>query len=444
MLRWYIGFQCAGKNPETLINQIEGLIRRHDLGRYVPVLRCEKRGKKSGFYLFLGIESEKKDLIPEAVRVHLLWYPGLSHQVGTFTLDEIRSMVGAEHDVHTYTRQIPYLRSYPVTGQNPFDDVDNSNPLSHGYSNESTRRYDYLLYWLSATGSASWQVFQNAWQLLRGPSNEGSQRVLRHFRLLGHLETSPDRQRWSTTPTVLTTISQGKAAGQVVICGQRVLGLVRALQECGTLEQQPQAQRDGPTTIRLQAADPEQILNVLQQKGYAARYQPTVAERLAQQLPTLEAWKNTLEALPGIRPYTFTIRQFDGVSWREVEFEDKSGFYELGPQEGSRNTATKSEYKLFYDAATNRWLRADWYGLRFLTRYSAGQACPVYYNTALAELAVPTEWHWPEIYERALVLSSGRLPRHQDDWLIYESISTTLLDELCDKMRLNVEELDNA
>lgn len=106
----------------------------------------------------------------------------------------------------------------------------------------------------------------------------------------------------------------------------------------------------------------------------------------------------------------------------------------------SNKTALRPEYTLYYDEDTQRWLRADWYGLRFLARYEAGQSCPVQYGSTTSQFAVPLEWRWPELYERALVLASGRLPRRQSGWLIYDGVGRELVDALRGKLRLDVEE----
>lgn len=167
---------------------------------------------------------------------------------------------------------------------------------------------------------------------------------------------------------------------------------------------------------------------------------------LARLLPPLEGWKESLEPLQGIRPHNYLVKRFDGVAFSEVIFSGRTGLYELWPPDGraARGADLRPEYTLYYDEVRQQWLRADWYGLRFLARYEAGQSCPLRYRSTTNQLAVPSKWRWPEVYERALVLASGRLPSYRDGWLVYESIGAELAEELWAKLRLSDEESDYA
>jgi hypothetical protein len=206
----------------------------------------------------------------------------------------------------------------------------------------------------------------------------------------------------------------------------------------------PQTHGGGPSTIFLHATSLEELASTLQQIGQPVYHVADAGVGLARRLPALDGWKILLDKLQGIRPHAFTVKRFDGTDFTEIDFTGASGFYELWPLEGNGRTAAKPEYTLFYDAAKDHWLRADWYGLRFLARYDAGHHCPVQYDPETSRLAVPYDWRWPEIYERALVLASGQLPTHHKGWLIYDSISAELIDELRDKLRLSYEESNDA
>lgn len=68
----------------------------------------------------------------------------------------------------------------------------------------------------------------------------------------------------------------------------------------------------------------------------------------------------------------------------------------------------------------------------------------VQYNSTLGQLAVPLDWRWPEIYERALVLGSGRLPTYRAGWLVYEAINLEMLEEFSRKLNLDIQEISHV
>ncbi|NJK82062.1 MAG: hypothetical protein HC914_20285 [Chloroflexaceae bacterium] len=423
-------------------------VQQNDLGHLVPVVRVEKRAGRGGYYLFLAIESSVIGEVPEEVQSSLLRFHLLGHALDQpFTFDEIRQMVGAEHAVHDYVRLIPYVRPLAAPASDPFEETGVEELEKVVASNDiamQTQQYDHLLGWLSSTGQGSWQVFQNTWQVLGG--KDRPQQVLRRLRLLGHMETSADRKRWTMAPSVIFPITSGDRAGQWVLCGRRDMRLIQSFRQHTGVEVRPQAYGDGPATVYLHMKNPEHLTTIIETIGRPVYQVKQAGLTLAQVLPSLDGWKQSLESLQGIRPYAYTLKCFNGNGFAEVNFSGGSGLYELWPLEG-RSTgrgALHPEYILYYDEAGDRWLRADWYGLRFLARYDADQSCPVQFSTALSQLAVHIDWRWPEIYERALVLASGRLPSRQKGWLIYDNVGIELFEELRDKLRLSDEEVTNA
>lgn len=448
MPRWYKGFQCGGVRPQVLVDQLALQVQRHDLGHLIPVVRVEKRAGRGGYYLFLAIESSAIGDMPEVVQSSLLQFRLLGHPLDQpFTFDEIRQMVGAEHSVHDYVRLIPYVRPHIPPLSDPFEETGAEAVEKVVASDEvatRTQRHDRLLNWLSAAGQGSWPLFQNTWQGLGG--TESPQQVLRCLRLLGHTETSADRKRWTAAPSVVFPITSGDRAGQWVFCGRRDTRLTQSFRQHVGIEITPQEHGDGPGTVYLQVKNPEHLATILQTIDRPVYQVEQTGLKLAQALPSLDGWKQSLEQLQGIRPHAYTLKCFNGNGFVEVSFSSKSGLYELWPLEGRSigRAAVRPEYILYYDEAGDRWLRADFYGLRFLARYDTGQSCPVQYRAALNQIAVPFDWRWPEIYERALVLASGRLPERRKGWLIYDNVGIELFEELRHKLRLSNEDTSNA
>jgi hypothetical protein len=168
-----------------------------------------------------------------------------------------------------------------------------------------------------------------------------------------------------------------------------------------------------------------------------------VALRLAQALPPVADWVSLQPGLQGIIPQLYRVKRFNGDVFIDVHFDSQPGMYEFWPLEEGPDQKVADDYPLltaFYDAPRDRWLRGDWYGLRFLTRLANGEVCPARYETDTCRLAVPTDWRWPELYERALVLASGRLPERSGEWLIYRAITPQALEVLSQKVVLQLKE----
>ena len=98
---------------------------------------------------------------------------------------------------------------------------------------------------------------------------------------------------------------------------------------------------------------------------------------------------------------------------------------------------------LYLDQPNQRWLRGDWYGLRFLAYHSAKRQFEVKYDSRANEVLIPVEEHWPLLYERALVLASGMLPIRDKSfrWLKYTNISNELVQLLAEKLSITITEI---
>jgi hypothetical protein len=208
-------------------------------------------------------------------------------------------------------------------------------------------------------------------------------------------------------------------------------------------EELPQELGDGPATFRVWLADPEDALAKVQEAttGSGLRMVDGSALKLATILPTADRWLATLDVLQGIIPSMFHVQEFDGIRFSDAIFSSRSGFYQLWQaDEGGAKKPERPKYTLFYDASRDVWVRGDWYGLRFLSHFINGETCLVRRESSSGRVAVPQDRRWPEIYERALVLASGRLPRYSGQWLVYEGIDERILNELAAKLNLECEE----
>ncbi len=263
-------------------------------------------------------------------------------------------------------------------------------------------------------------------------------RILRRLRLLGHVETSMDGMRWSIAPPILVRREYDQDERDYTLCGQRDEDVLAVLQTISPLRTLPQQDGAGPASISIDTDDANTIVDCLasHEVGARVRIVDDAAVRLARALPPVTEWAKYLQQLPGLIPSLFDMKRFDGQQFVDVAFAHQTGLYELWPMEVGGKGAIKPKYTILYDARQDRWLRGDWYGLRFLAHYADGEYSCVRYQHATRQLAIPEAWRWPELYERALVLASGRLPFREGPWLIYDGIEPVMLDMLETKLGL--------
>lgn len=449
MPRWYAACPRVGR-PDTVAQQVATMVRQHDLGRVLPLLRFERRARGQ-FYLFLGIESESPGRLPPELEV-LHQYPilrGLLRRGGDddvlpFTLDEIQKMVSGEVSVQDYARRLARVILTPPVFAEPFppDDPAADEAAMDERLLRSTQ-YDRLLAWLSAAGNGSLTVAQRACQAL-GLDPDGAQtgRILRRLRLLGHVEGSGDGRRWSIAPSVLTRVPGPAGSATYVLCGGRDGALIGALRRVAAVSQEPQPHGDAPARVVVSFEPGDDMAVLLQGAGAGAVPRVDDASgRLASVLPPIDRWPDLLERVGALQPERYDTLRYTAGGFIESPVAG-SGLYELYTREGRGSHSIRPDYRLYYDAPAGRWLAGDWYGLRFLAHIADGRLGPAYYDILSARFALPEEWRPPELYERALVLCSGRLPERRRGWLYYDDVEPGVAAALAARLRFSMQEVD--
>ena len=439
MPRWYIGFSCYGR-PQNVIDQIAARVSQSHLGKLVPVARVEKKARGGQFYLFLAVDSPEIGEIPPEVQDGVLTLRSLSSRLAQpFTFGEIRSMVSGELDVHDYAQRLAYWRPSDLPEEDPFGGsaLHWQSAAAAAVSEEQSAAYDRFLLWLSAVGRGSWELFRDACHVCIAGSEEEAlaTRTIRQLRLLGHMEAAEDGKRWCIAPPVVALANDPAEGEYAFFCGQRDPTTIAALDGQGGHELVPPEGGSGPRLIRWRKAP----------RGDTDVPVLNVAVQLASALPRITDWVAKRTGVQGIIPPLYRVKQFNGDDFVDVTFDAQPGLYQFWPlEEGPdrRRSNGRPQLTAFYDAPRDRWLRGDWYGLRFLARLANGEQCAVRYDTRTRRLAVPRDWRWPELYERALVLASGRMPTGSGDWLIYRAVAPDTLEMLAQKLELRLEEDD--
>jgi len=443
--RWYAARSCIGR-PDSVVQQVASLVQRHDLGAVIPLIRLEKRSRGS-FYAFLAIQSDEPGALP--AQLHPLEQHPLFRNlmrtaeghVQAFTLDEIKNMVYGEIEMKEYARRLRLsLPELPVLGD-AFPAGEEPHQAAEDALLTRSQLYDRLLLWLSATGSGSRATHFAACRSL-GLTDDGAEagRILRRLRLLGHVESSRDGERWFIAPPVLTQIAAPMPHYAYVLCGQRDPRLSDALHAYAAVEESPQPHGVAPSRVLVKTDDPEGLDAVLRAGGIKTMPRRDRSSiRLAQALPPLDQWPALLDHIDLV-PDLYDWSRFNGELFEPVAWQNQSGFYEYTPRERRGPHPDTQRRAIFYDAERGSFLRGDWYGLRTLAHLQEGVATPAAYDMLSAQLSLPLACRPPELYERALVLSSGLLPEQQQGWLRYADIELDLMTILTDKLHFACEE----
>lgn len=168
---------------------------------------------------------------------------------------------------------------------------------------------------------------------------------------------------------------------------------------------------------------------------------------LAQSLPNLEDWADTLTTIDRISTAYYNIEIWNGSRFvscdtfyeRDGQYVGESGMYCL-----TRNEEANPYRRVLYlDQPNQRWLRGDWYGLCFLSYHSVGRDFEALCDFSTNDILIPKDERWPLLYERALVLASGILPSRAENpkWLRYSGVSSELIQLLSKKLNVSIREI---
>jgi hypothetical protein len=300
---------------------------------------------------------------------------------------------------------------------------------------ENSETYDKLLWWCSSMGSGTvYQISEVAENLRIGELAGGIWSVLKKLSLLGHLDVTFNQDRgwfWRISPLTLVEFDSGRAA---YLAGAQSGNLRKLLiDELGASLQDTNG---GPFRVSLLA---ESLAHLKSLIGYTPRHAVDTVSRWAEMLPTIDEWQSNLKADPDIanQPNKYKFERYAGNYFQQVSRNELlEGLYRV--QRDGEQFSKKSVFR----ATDGRWLNGDFATLRFLSLLSKDQN-PQAKIVDDGALIMPLEHRWPTLYERALVLASGRLPTMQTTsksrFLAYSDVPKksviTLTKKLCVKLK---------
>ena len=440
MERRYVAVRTVGK-PTQILDHIRQVVQEQKLTRTIPVVKFERRSS-SEFYVFLAVEGTGEMHLPDQVQTVLRLSRLTGEPFWPLSPDEIKSMV-SRAEIETYSlNALTYRSLWSNDVGDPFDlsdapsyeeDIDDPSLGEH---------YDQLLYWLSATAEGTWQTFANVCKVLRlTDDTKQAKSIFRRLILLGYIESSSDGQKWSICPATLVQCAAGTEV--CFLAGQQTPNLIEQFSAHWAVENIPQTGYQGPSCVKVHSnLSTDLLVDELQVETVGV-----VSVQLARLLPDLEGWKAILTSIDRIDTTHYNIEIWNGNQFSLCDtFHERDGQYfgESGMYRLTRGKDTNTyQIVLYLDQSNQRWLRADWYGLRFLAYDSAGRDFEVTYDSSTNDLLIPMDERWPMLYERALVLASGSLPgpAANSRWLKYSGVSSELVQLLTEKLNVSIREV---
>ena len=327
--------------------------------------------------------------------------------------------------------------------------AEQSDPES--YLLAETKRYDQLLYLLSAKGEGSTETFGNYCATLWTSEADKNRvpkpaHVLRRLNLMGHLAIHPDGKQWRMLPPLLVCCHHDGAAGEdekaaYTLVGKRDHSLICFLRDHADLESLPQERGDGPATqlVRLRLEGRDQI--AARGVDFCDDYSACVH----QSLPDFATWRKTLPSFTVPALCEYDPRLYDGDAFVRGAFTQTTGFYELWTLPQNETDTGKVWRTAFYEAGEQRWLSGDWYGLRYLShslRHGSGTMVHRTHEDG-CEIVCSEAGRFPLPFERALVVASGRLPfRRKTERggarLVYPDVPCSIAALVADKLSISL------
>lgn len=418
-------------NRRTMMDNIRHQVLRDGLGMEIPLVRFERGSGRGEYYLGIAVSiDDPAQLMPSAKVLEMLNNVGLktylrNEKGNAFWDSKAITFLQGNFDWESFNHPIAFERNETDTDDaDCFESTDQITITEQQANHDDEESIDKLLWWCSAKGEGSYQGFKEVFELLQSVIGiHGTPRqVMRTLILLGHIEITSEGRKWGITPTAVVKPTIGDA----YIAGKLTLALLKRVSE--KMEISKTSSNGGPSRlVPIETSDADLPILV------------NPAGKLADVLPFFKDWQNTLDLDPDIEPHRYSFKIYNGTDFVvPSERGLKPGLYEALRLEGHYPVPTTA----LYDGSN--WTRGGFYDLRWLAIKNSGKPMNVRINKEGA-LGVPLFARWPLLYERPLVLASGKLPKNVNvngiDALVYESVGVDIARVLAEKLDVKIEEV---
>ena len=434
----YVIVSVASKNKEQFFNIIETLVRQAELTKDIQLIKVEKGVRGSLFYYGLGIviDDYNQEYIDDTDSDLYKFLTFNKRQLGQvqrdsrpyprlFSEDDIKGFLTGKLRWKNFNYDIRFEIDDSWSQEADFR-IEHDNETE-----EISENYTKLLWWTSALGSGSFEIFNQACNelgLIREHVTAWS--ILKKFVLLGHAEVSQGSEgySWSIVPTSI--VKKNKNKDEYFLVGRQTPKSIDDLKKLSLINEDIESTNFLP--LQLGNIDDEILV-----KNHIMKIDNAALKR-AEFLPDINTWISNLEEDPFI-----SIRAdvegtkfflFDGKTFRpfEANMERTLGFYKIEKEEAY------TKYRFFNGGS---WVSGPYADLRFLDAHYK-QEKEILYDSRKEFLFLEQRFKWPLAYERALVLASGNLPMraliNNRSFLRFNNITRDLLDILCSKLEVNI------
>ncbi len=277
-----------------------------------------------------------------------------------------------------------------------------------------------ILYWLSANRAGSWAQFRSAVEDLVPRGDEAVAgpdrpylRIRFNIQQLGHVEFFEHgcENGWRVAPPVLALSEQSNGVVGI-LCGARLPNLIRKIEEVAdSVRREQHTGAEHPDVFRLVGDHASDLEDVAQRAGVL--FQPYAPLSILSCLPRvldLKAWNSNESPLPFGRDTNITRFELTKRScrWVESSVEDakraRDGLFRV----------TRFQRREHYLRLNGRTFRVrSQVGNYFVAAVRRRQL--LRYDRTACQLIVPDVCRPPMLVDRALILCSGFLPRHDKE-----------------------------
>jgi len=410
---------------KTIAARIKDAVKQSGMAMSIPMIKFEN-GRDRQFYLGLAVQSGDQSATeapPEILK--LCRDVGLGQPIG-------RLVEAAQINASFMSGNISWesfndsIRFESTTEEPP----NNIDPVEVLPARElATDIWDQLLWWCSAQGEASFQLFRQVAGLLTDGVQANPWHLMRRLTLQGHIEVdgSSRTMRWCSNEATFVCGYDGRA----FLLGRQTPRYLKEIE--GILELDRYTPNGAPTLVSAASQDVLTLKSGLASLGVSVANNPS--QHWVNILPMWRSLISNLERDPDVREHSESFRIWDGNDFHSSRpSETGIGLYEItGQHQLDKRTR-------LFDG--REWLAGPFYDLQWILARLRGRDMYAVLKPD-GMLLIPEAEHWPFLYERALVLCSGRLPSRfrlgEQSYLGYLGVGPEVASKLCDNLEIKLK-----
>lgn len=416
----YALFRAVG-DRKALALRVKEAVRQSQMAMRIPMMKFEKG---SGREFYLGIAVVEDDVLaiqPSPSILQVFRNAGLGKPIGHYVESAAinSSFMSGSIGWEAFNESIKFESDPPE----PI-----SKDTEYVKLELDGNTWDKILWWCSAQGGGSSHLFGDSIELLTAPARIRPWTIMRRLLLLGHIEANGigSRLRWfANRPCFVCT-----TGGHAYLLGSRTPRFLDELSASIRLSSVPV--HGVPSVVSADANQVQANRDCLEQLGISIAQDS--AWTWSRTLPLWQSFLSMLQRDPDVRLHSDTFALWDGTRFCATNSDQhRPGLYQIT---GAANQDVRVR---LFDGTD--WISGAFYDLRWLSQRIGGMDLKAYLLDD-DSLAIQEETRWPLMYERALVLCSGRLParvcKGSVSFLKYPSVGSDVAQSLCETLGISL------